>query len=237
VTCRVREPADGPRPRVVASDYQIALHHPAPAAFREDGAPEDLASTGLSGPDRAPRFEASSPRRARRRAICSPSRRREHRWEHRVLHPVGSAPRRTRSERLAIVRGDPDRADNGLTKRTVVNAPLRRGNARACCGLNFAAVHAQRRVGVGGLCPLAAFVIAILAPWKWKGWHTSAIQFDAVIHIDETTRSRPLERTSEWGTGELPVTTRGASDGLPWRSRGSPPPPACRTRSWAHRSG
>jgi erythromycin esterase-like protein len=31
-------------------------------------------------------------------------------------------------------------------------------------------------------------------------------QFDAVIHIDETTAVEPLERTSEWDAGELPET-------------------------------
>jgi erythromycin esterase-like protein/predicted phosphoribosyltransferase len=31
-------------------------------------------------------------------------------------------------------------------------------------------------------------------------------QFDAVIHIDETTAVEPLERTSEWEAGELPET-------------------------------
>jgi erythromycin esterase-like protein len=33
-----------------------------------------------------------------------------------------------------------------------------------------------------------------------------AQQFDAVIHIDETHALEPLERTSEWETGELPET-------------------------------
>jgi erythromycin esterase-like protein len=33
-----------------------------------------------------------------------------------------------------------------------------------------------------------------------------ADQFDAVIHIDETTAVEPLERTSEWVAGELPET-------------------------------
>jgi erythromycin esterase-like protein len=33
-----------------------------------------------------------------------------------------------------------------------------------------------------------------------------ASQFDAVIHIDETRAVEPLERTSEWETGELPET-------------------------------
>jgi erythromycin esterase-like protein len=31
-------------------------------------------------------------------------------------------------------------------------------------------------------------------------------QFDAVIHLDETTAVEPLERTSEWEAGELPET-------------------------------
>jgi erythromycin esterase-like protein len=31
-------------------------------------------------------------------------------------------------------------------------------------------------------------------------------QFDAVIHLDETHAVEPLERTSEWETGELPET-------------------------------
>jgi erythromycin esterase-like protein len=31
-------------------------------------------------------------------------------------------------------------------------------------------------------------------------------QFDAVIHIDETSALEPLERTSEWEVGELPET-------------------------------
>jgi erythromycin esterase-like protein len=31
-------------------------------------------------------------------------------------------------------------------------------------------------------------------------------QFDAVIHLDETTALEPLERTSEWEAGELPET-------------------------------
>jgi erythromycin esterase-like protein len=31
-------------------------------------------------------------------------------------------------------------------------------------------------------------------------------QFDAVLHIDETTAVEPLERTSEWDEGELPET-------------------------------
>jgi erythromycin esterase-like protein len=33
-----------------------------------------------------------------------------------------------------------------------------------------------------------------------------AEQFDAVIHIDETTAVEPLERTSEWVVGEVPET-------------------------------
>jgi erythromycin esterase-like protein len=33
-----------------------------------------------------------------------------------------------------------------------------------------------------------------------------ADQFDAVIHLDETTAVEPLERTSEWDEGELPET-------------------------------
>jgi erythromycin esterase-like protein len=33
-----------------------------------------------------------------------------------------------------------------------------------------------------------------------------AEQFDAVIHIDETSALEPLERTSEWEVGELPET-------------------------------
>jgi erythromycin esterase-like protein len=33
-----------------------------------------------------------------------------------------------------------------------------------------------------------------------------ADQFDAVIHLDETTALEPLERTSEWEAGELPET-------------------------------
>jgi erythromycin esterase-like protein/predicted phosphoribosyltransferase len=33
-----------------------------------------------------------------------------------------------------------------------------------------------------------------------------AEQFDAVVHIDETTALEPLERTSEWEAGELPET-------------------------------
>jgi erythromycin esterase-like protein len=33
-----------------------------------------------------------------------------------------------------------------------------------------------------------------------------AQQFDAVIHIDETTALEPLERTSVWDEGELPET-------------------------------
>jgi erythromycin esterase-like protein/predicted phosphoribosyltransferase len=33
-----------------------------------------------------------------------------------------------------------------------------------------------------------------------------AEQFDAVIHLDETTALQPLERTSEWDAGELPET-------------------------------
>ena len=31
-------------------------------------------------------------------------------------------------------------------------------------------------------------------------------QFDAIIHIDETSAVEPLERTSIWDTGELPET-------------------------------
>jgi erythromycin esterase-like protein len=31
-------------------------------------------------------------------------------------------------------------------------------------------------------------------------------QFDAVIHVDETSAVEPLERTSEWEVGELPET-------------------------------
>lgn len=31
-------------------------------------------------------------------------------------------------------------------------------------------------------------------------------QFDAIIHIDETTAVEPLERTSEWEAGEAPET-------------------------------
>jgi erythromycin esterase-like protein len=31
-------------------------------------------------------------------------------------------------------------------------------------------------------------------------------QFDAVVHLDETTAVEPLERTSEWEAGELPET-------------------------------
>jgi erythromycin esterase-like protein len=38
-------------------------------------------------------------------------------------------------------------------------------------------------------------------------FHTRlADQFDAVIHLDETTALEPLERTSEWDAGELPET-------------------------------
>jgi erythromycin esterase-like protein len=33
-----------------------------------------------------------------------------------------------------------------------------------------------------------------------------ADQFDAVIHVDESHAVEPLERTSEWETGELPET-------------------------------
>jgi hypothetical protein len=33
-----------------------------------------------------------------------------------------------------------------------------------------------------------------------------ANQFDAVIHLDETTAVQPLERTGEWDAGELPET-------------------------------
>jgi erythromycin esterase-like protein len=33
-----------------------------------------------------------------------------------------------------------------------------------------------------------------------------ADQFDAVIHLDETSAVEPLERTSEWEAGELPET-------------------------------
>ena len=33
-----------------------------------------------------------------------------------------------------------------------------------------------------------------------------ADQFDAIIHLDETHALEPLERTSEWDTGELPET-------------------------------
>ena len=33
-----------------------------------------------------------------------------------------------------------------------------------------------------------------------------AEQFDALIHIDETTAVEPLERSSEWERGELPET-------------------------------
>ncbi|MGZ4347963.1 MAG: erythromycin esterase family protein, partial [Gaiellaceae bacterium] len=33
-----------------------------------------------------------------------------------------------------------------------------------------------------------------------------ADQFDAVIHIDETSAVEPLERTSEWEAGDLPET-------------------------------
>jgi erythromycin esterase-like protein len=31
-------------------------------------------------------------------------------------------------------------------------------------------------------------------------------QFDAVLHFDETRAVEPLERTSEWETGEVPET-------------------------------
>jgi hypothetical protein len=31
-------------------------------------------------------------------------------------------------------------------------------------------------------------------------------QFDAVIHLDETSAVEPLERTSHWDAGELPET-------------------------------
>jgi hypothetical protein len=31
-------------------------------------------------------------------------------------------------------------------------------------------------------------------------------QFDAVLHFDETQALEPLERSSEWVTGELPET-------------------------------
>jgi hypothetical protein len=33
-----------------------------------------------------------------------------------------------------------------------------------------------------------------------------AEQFDAVIHLDQTTALEPLERTSQWERGELPET-------------------------------
>jgi erythromycin esterase-like protein len=34
-----------------------------------------------------------------------------------------------------------------------------------------------------------------------------ADQFDAVIHVDETRAVEPLERTSQWDTGEAPETS------------------------------
>jgi hypothetical protein len=33
-----------------------------------------------------------------------------------------------------------------------------------------------------------------------------ADQFDAVVHLDETRATEPLERTSQWEAGELPET-------------------------------
>jgi erythromycin esterase-like protein len=37
-------------------------------------------------------------------------------------------------------------------------------------------------------------------------WARLALQFDAVIHYDETRAVEPLERTAEWEAGELPET-------------------------------
>jgi erythromycin esterase-like protein len=43
---------------------------------------------------------------------------------------------------------------------------------------------------------------------RWSHYFEASVpdQFDAVIHIDETTALEPLERTSEWERGELPET-------------------------------
>jgi erythromycin esterase-like protein len=43
---------------------------------------------------------------------------------------------------------------------------------------------------------------------RWSHYFDASLsdQFDAVIHIDESTALEPLERTSEWEQGELPET-------------------------------
>jgi erythromycin esterase-like protein len=43
---------------------------------------------------------------------------------------------------------------------------------------------------------------------RWSHYFEARLpdQFDAVIHLDETRALEPLERTSEWDTGELPET-------------------------------
>lgn len=42
--------------------------------------------------------------------------------------------------------------------------------------------------------------------WSHYFFARLAEQFDAVIHFDKTRAVEPLERTSEWETGELPET-------------------------------
>ncbi|HEY6676973.1 MAG TPA: erythromycin esterase family protein, partial [Terrimicrobium sp.] len=43
---------------------------------------------------------------------------------------------------------------------------------------------------------------------RWSHYFEARLpeQFDAVIHLDETSALAPLERTSHWDAGELPET-------------------------------
>ncbi len=70
--------------------------------------------------------------------------------------------------------------------------------------LRLAAPCLERRIGV------------IYKPEteRWSHYVAARIreQFDAVVHIDETSAVEPLELTSMWERGELPKTYRLRSD-------------------------
>jgi erythromycin esterase-like protein len=58
--------------------------------------------------------------------------------------------------------------------------------------------HLERAIGV----------VYRPATERWSHYFEAELpeQFDAVVHLDETRALAPLERTSEWDTGELPET-------------------------------
>ena len=59
-------------------------------------------------------------------------------------------------------------------------------------------LHLERAIGV----------VYRPATERWSHYFEAELagQFDAVIHIDETSAVEPLESTSEWEAGELPET-------------------------------